>query len=92
MKLHIGNPASGLAVEIELSDDPDDTAAFVVEGCEHLRAASKAWKEWSLENETDDERQLRLEAEEHLELQKKLRAQEASQMRAILDAPVVGKM
>lgn len=89
MKLSIGNPQSGLIVEFEVG--PEDGKAQVKkmtrEACEHLRAASQAWKDWSLANETDEERTLRLENEQHMELQRKLRQSEMTKMRAMLAAP-----
>jgi hypothetical protein len=84
MKLSIGNPQSGVKIEI----GPDVTEDSVREACDALRLASLVWKEWSLENETGEEKELRLAVEENQRLQKRQLLAQNSELRKMLDGKV----
>lgn len=64
MILTLGNPATnGLTIAINLDEETRPIEEAVVEAVEAMKTAGAAWRQWSLDNETDEERDRRLLAE-----------------------------
>lgn len=73
MRLELGNPGAGTKVIIDIPvypDDEDAVARLVKEGLVVLKTAGDTWRDWSLEHETDEDRETRLLMEKNRVLQK----------------------
>lgn len=87
MKLHVGNPANGIDIEVEVPDKA--TAQAIADAAERayngLRITTEACKAQQRKHETPEERQTREFLEEEAKMMLRQRQRQAKQLRAMLD-------
>ena len=91
MRIEIGVPGSGTTVVLDVLDhDPAAVKRSVVEALETLKLAGDTWVEWSRENETPEQAEMREIVEKNGVLKKRALMQENSQLEALLEGRTDG--
>lgn len=93
MKITIGVPGSGTTVELELDNPTNDPKAYksrVREALEALKVAGDTWVEWSRENETPEQTEMRELMEQNAELKKRAVAAENVRLEEMLSGRTDG--
>lgn len=92
MKLTMGVPGAGTHVEFDILDASADEeiALRVTQGLEALKVAGDTWKAWSLEHETDEEKQTRLLMEKNRLLNRQAIELQNVELEAMLEGKTEG--
>lgn len=87
MRIELGNPQTGAKIVFDVDEQMTDEQIEVltVQGLCALKVAGDAWRDWSLENETPEQKEVRLEMERHALLQRQVVSRQNAEMEQMLN-------